>query len=191
MKAKWLSNQCLEVTTLPRNVDAIYNRMMDILCDGPIFSETETEILSTLIFKMQDTFTETEICLPKNLDLCANSNKMWEFTYIKHPDGTFHRIILKKDTANVYQFYFDDGINGEFSSEFKCFSGEPDLERIMQGDFSRLTNGNCALKFNDIFRWAWESWRLAVGTEIGKIYPTLVQYMNFGAKRSGKYFHSL
>lgn len=164
---------------------------MDTLCGDPIFSETETEILSTLLFNMQDIFTETQICLPKHLDLCTHSHKMWEFTYVKHPDGTFHRIILKKDTENIQQFYFDDAINKEFSSSFKCFSGEPDLERIMQGDFSLLTNDDCLLNFNDIFRWVWESWRLVVGTEIGKLYPTLVQYMNFGARNSGKYFSLL
>lgn len=161
---------------------------MGILCADPIFSETETEILSTLLFNMEEIFTETQICLPKNLDLCTDSNKMWEFTFIKRPDGTFHRIVLKKDTANIQQFYFDKGVDKKYSNSFKCFSGEPDLERIMQGDFSLMTNGNCVPKFNVIFQWAWESWRLAVGTEIGTIYPTIVQYMNFGAKKNGKSF---
>lgn len=162
--------------------------MMDILCQSPKFSETETEVLSTLLFNMQQIFTETQVCLPKILDLCSNLHKIWEYTYVKYPDGTFHRIILKKDSANVQQFYFDGDISNEYSESFKCFNGEPDMEAIMQGDFSKLNNGDCVLKFNEVFRWAWESWRLVVGNKIGEIYPTLVKYMNFGAKSNGNYF---
>lgn len=188
MKAKWLNDRCAEAAHIPRNVDEIYNRMMDILCQSPKFSETETEVLSTLLFNMQQIFTETQVCLPKMLDLCLNLHQIWEFTYVKYPDGRFHRITLKKDSENVQQFYSDDGIDNEFSDSFKCFDGEPDLERIMQGDFAQLNDGNCVLKFNVIFRWAWESWRLAVGSKIGEIYPTLVQYMNFGAQKNGKFY---
>lgn len=191
VKSKWINSRCAEAANLPRNVDEIYNRMMDILCQSPKFSETETEVISTLLFNMQQIFTETQVCLPKMLNLCTNENRIWEYTYVKYPDGTLHRIVLKKDSANGQQFYADDGINNQFSDSFKCFNGEPDLERIMQGDFSELDNGDCALKFNEIFRWAWESWRLAVGNKIGEIYPTLVQYMNFGAKKNGNYFSLL
>lgn len=165
--------------------------MMDILCQSPKFSEGETAVLSTLIFAMQRIFTETQVCLPKMLDLCLNLHEIWAYTYVKYPDGRFHRIMLRKDSENVHQFYADGGIDNEHSDSFKCFDGEPDLERIMQGDFSALNHGDCALKFNEIFRWAWESWRLAVGNEIGKIYPTLVQYMNYGAKRNGNFIFSL
>lgn len=187
VKSNWINSLCAEVTNLPKDVSEVYNRMMEIMCKCPKFSETETEVLSTLLFSMEEIFTETQVCLPKSIDLCSNTKQMWEYTYVKYPDGKLHRIILKKDSANFQQFDNDE-INEEFGNEFMCFNGEPDLERIMQGDFSLLSNGDCFLKFNDIFRWAWESWRLAVGNKIGDLYPTLVQYMNFGAKNSGKFF---
>lgn len=188
LKCNWINSRCSEVTNLPKNVAEDYDRMMEILCKSPKFSEFETETLSTLLFNMQEIFTETQVCLPRLLNLCTHSNQIWEFTYVKFPDGSFHRIILKKDSANFQQI-FDDGIYEDLSDSVVCFDGEPDLERIMQGDFSRLTAEDCVLNFNNIFRWAWESWRLAVGIRIGKIYPTLVQYMNLGAKNNGKYFY--
>lgn len=189
MKSKWINDRCSEAAHLPRDVDETYNRMTDTLCRSPKFSAKETEVLSTLLFEMQQIFTETQVCLPKILDLCLNLHRIWEYTYIKYPDGSFHRIILKKNSLNVQQFDSDDdGINNEFSDSFKCFNGEPDLERIMHGDFAMLNNGNCVLKYNEVFRWAWESWRLAVGNKIGEVYPTLVQYMNIGARKNGKFF---
>ncbi len=187
LKSNWLNERCLEAARVPRNIDAIYKRMLDILCQSPKFSVEETEVISTLLFNMQQIFTETQVCLPKALDLCLNLHQIWEYTYVKYPDGSFHRIILNKDSANFENVYSNDGIDNRFSDSFKCFDGEPDLERIMQGDFSTLNNnGDCVLQFNVIFRWAWESWRLAVGNKIGTIYPTLVQYMNIGAEKNGK-----
>ncbi|XP_037024274.1 angiotensin-converting enzyme-like [Bradysia coprophila] len=184
-KSEWQNNRCSDVAYLPRNVNEIYNRMMDILCQSPAFSDMETEVLSTLLFSMQRIFTETQVCLPKMLDLCSNLPKIWEYTFVKDPDGSFHRIALTKDSTNVEQAYSKVGIDKSFSGSFKCYDGEPDLERIMQGDFAILNDGDCVLDFSIIFRWVWESWRLAVGNKIGEIYPTLVQYMNFGARRSG------
>lgn len=66
-----------------------------------------------------------------------------------------------------------------------CFNGEPDLERIMKGDFSVFQRNDCALRLNEMFRWAWESWRLAVGPSIHEIYPKAVQIMNIGARNNG------
>lgn len=65
-------------------------------------------------------------------------------------------------------------------------NGEPDLERIVKGDFGRLERPDCALRFNEVFRWAWETWRLAVGNRIGDVYPIAVQIMNEGARSKGK-----
>lgn len=186
IKSKWLNDRCTEAVDIPRNVDNVLNRMMDILCQSPKFSESETEILSSLLFSMQQIFTETQVCLPTTLDLCVEMHKIWECTYVKHPDGSFHHIILKQNSMDVDHLYSNDGIDNRFSESFQCFDGEPDLERIMQGDFTKLSNGDCTLKFNEIFRWAWESWRLAVGNKIGNIYPTLVEYMNIGATNNGK-----
>lgn len=66
-----------------------------------------------------------------------------------------------------------------------CFNGEPDLDKMMKGDFRRFERPDCALKFDWIFRWAWESWRLVVGKRIGQIYPAAVKIMNSGAIGKG------
>lgn len=67
-----------------------------------------------------------------------------------------------------------------------CFDSEPELDRIMSGDFSSFHRDDCELRFNEVFRWAWESWRLAVGVEIGTLYPIAVEIMNIGARNGGK-----
>lgn len=67
-----------------------------------------------------------------------------------------------------------------------CFDSEPELDRIMSGDFSPFQRNDCLLRFNEVFRWAWESWRLAVGIEIGTLYPIAIEIMNIGARNGGK-----
>lgn len=77
------------------------------------------------------------------------------------------------------------------SGSMVCFESEPDLEQIMKGDFSILQRNDCSLRFNVMFRWAWESWRLAVGTSIQELYPKLAYIMNIGARNNGKLLHNL
>lgn len=72
------------------------------------------------------------------------------------------------------------------AGQMMCFDGESDLDRIMSGDFSLLNRSDCALRFNEIFHWAWESWRAAVGNKIGDIYPYAISLMNIGSKNNGK-----
>lgn len=67
-----------------------------------------------------------------------------------------------------------------------CIGGEEEFERIMSGDFHAFNRSDCALRFNEIFRWAWESWRAAVGTGIGTIYAKAKDVMNAGAKANGE-----
>jgi peptidyl-dipeptidase A len=64
-----------------------------------------------------------------------------------------------------------------------CFDGEPDLQRIMTGDFSLLENGpiNSVKNKEEILRWTWEAWRLAVGPTIATVYPEAVAIMNAAA----------
>lgn len=71
------------------------------------------------------------------------------------------------------------------SGEMVCLGGEEEFERIMSGDFNAFNRSDCALRFNEVFRWAWESWRLAVGPRIGTIYERAIDVMNIGAKANG------
>lgn len=72
------------------------------------------------------------------------------------------------------------------SQSMICLDGETDLNRMMRGDFSPLRRPDCAFRFNEVLRWAWESWRAAVGYRIGQIYPYAIQLMNTGAKNNGR-----
>lgn len=72
------------------------------------------------------------------------------------------------------------------SGSMICLDGDSDLNRIMSGDFSALKRSDCAFRFNEVFRWAWENWRAAVGNRIGQIYPYAIQLMNAGARNNGE-----
>lgn len=76
--------------------------------------------------------------------------------------------------------------SGICSSDVICFGGEEEFEQIMRGDFTAFNRSDCALRFNEVFRWAWESWRAAVGNEIGQIYAKTIDVMNIGARANGK-----
>lgn len=101
------------------------------------------------------------------------------------------------DDGNLSQDYFifpprnsiesTDLVNVKTSAndDFLCFNGEPELETIMTGDFSPLHRDDCMLDVNQIFRWSWESWRMAVGPPIQQLYPGAVQLMNIGAQNNG------
>lgn len=71
------------------------------------------------------------------------------------------------------------------SNDMMCLGGEEEFDRIMSGDFTAFNRSDCALRFNEIFHWAWESWRAAVGTRIGTIYNNAIDLMNIGAKSNG------
>lgn len=71
------------------------------------------------------------------------------------------------------------------SGEMICLGGEEELDRIMKGHFDAFNRSDCALRYNEIFRWAWESWHSAVGNEIGQTYGNAIALMNAGAKANG------
>lgn len=72
------------------------------------------------------------------------------------------------------------------SNEMVCLGGEEEFDRIMNGDFGAFNRSDCALRYNEIFRWAWESWRAAVGNQIGRTYRNAIDLMNIGARENGK-----
>lgn len=72
------------------------------------------------------------------------------------------------------------------STSLLCMNIEPQLEKIMSGDFSSFERNNCILPPDLILHWAWEAWRLAIGPEIKKHFPNAVYLMNLGAQNNGK-----
>lgn len=184
--------------------------MVQLLCSGPRFSSTETKQLSTLLYRMQDMFTGTQLCVPKHFDVCINFDRIWEFTYVKRPNGNVEQLDMM---TNAFQHmypstlaYFSGNLSEEYyvfgpvfestmalnevernirNGPFICFDGEPELDKMMQGDFTPLQRADCSLRFNEVFRWAWESWRTAVGIKVGEIFPQAADVMNVGARNNG------
>ncbi|XP_046403732.1 angiotensin-converting enzyme-like [Ischnura elegans] len=56
----------------------------------------------------------------------------------------------------------------------RCYRGEPDLERLVRSSRDPKT-----------LLWAWQGWREAVGPPAMRLYPTLVELQNAGARRNG------
>lgn len=67
-----------------------------------------------------------------------------------------------------------------------CLGGEEELSNMLMGNFEAFDRVDCDLRESDVFRWGWESWRSAVGNEIGQIYPHAISLMNVGAQTNGK-----
>lgn len=188
--------------------------MFQLLCRGPRFNHLQSNALTNDLYAMQTIFTETQLCIPLHFDLCKNLDRIWEFTYVKRPNehiewldmsdiwpaSTF-AMPLNYFTGHILsdEYYVHGADDNEEnylltlnqleakikSGPFICLDGEQDLEKIMNGEFSPLRRTDCSLRFNEIFRWAWEGWRLAVGTRIGSIYPKAIHVMNIGAKQNG------
>lgn len=71
------------------------------------------------------------------------------------------------------------------SGKMICLGGEEEFDRIMRGKFDAFNRSDCALRYDEIFRWSWETWHLAVGNKIGQTYGNTIAAMNAGAKANG------
>lgn len=60
----------------------ILNASARLLCAGPKFDEAQAEQLTSYLQQMQTIFTITEVCIPKQFDVCLNLDRIWDFTYI-------------------------------------------------------------------------------------------------------------
>lgn len=60
-----------------------------------------------------------------------------------------------------------------------CFSGEPDLERVMSHS-----------QREEVLKWAWLTWRQATGPSIKHLYSKMVSISNEAARKKGILFLS-
>lgn len=67
-----------------------------------------------------------------------------------------------------------------------CLGGEEELSNMLMGNFAAFNRVDCDPPLYDVFRWGWESWRSAVGSEIARIYPHAIDIMNVGAQVTGE-----
>ena len=65
--------------------------------------------------------TDTEICVPKGFNICQDSHKLWNVTFVKTEGET------------MLMNYDGEMIELKRQIDLQCFMGEPDLERLMVG----------------------------------------------------------
>jgi hypothetical protein len=73
---------------------------------------------------IQYIYTTTKICIPESMDVCHDANKLWNFTYVQGVNGLKQISFLANDEINL----LDVNVN---EMKVKCYSGEPQLEKIM------------------------------------------------------------
>lgn len=190
LKTQWLNGRCTEARQrLPDDYDPgdnrtqLLSRIATLLCRGPRFSRSQTERLTRELTAMQTAFVSDAVCLPRSVDLCRMAfDRLWELTFVRRAqDGRMWQIVRGREPVEFP--HTGDGV-----AEFRCFSGEPDMDRLMAGDQTLLFDGSrptCALDLFTVTRWAWESWRLAVGPAVWTPLRAAIGVMNEGARRNG------
>lgn len=193
LKTQWLNARCSEAgRRLPPDLAHNTNRTQQLvrigalMCRGPRFSRTETERLTFALTAMQTAFVGDAVCTLRSLNMCAGAfGRVWAQTFVRRAvDGRMWRIERGRRPAELV--HAGDGV--DVGDTFRCFRGEPDLDRLMAGDQTLLFDGErqlCQLDTFTVTRWAWESWRLAVGPAVWRPLSTAIAVMNEGSRRNG------
>lgn len=109
LKSKWITLRCSEVDNFKADIDInlidnSYRRMFFLLCRGPRFSDVESVYLSRSLYRMQTIYTGTQICIPTHLDLCRNLDHIWDFTYVRRPNGNIEWFDMNAVRMKEYVF---------------------------------------------------------------------------------------
>lgn len=190
IKSEWSAKQCQAIHRGRLAIHITSNQTLAhidaILCRGPRFSSAQTAGLTHHLTAMQTAFVGTAVCLPRELDVCSERRfdelLKWN-TFVRTLDENGVETIRPLDHLTTHYYPTANGYN--------CFSGESDLERIMTGDqtpFFRTLPQNstiCALPTFAATRWAWESWRSAVGDAVWRPFRQAIAVMNSGARQNG------
>lgn len=75
-----LFNQQYPLTFAISNLTQL-NGSARLLCAGPKFDAQQAQQFTFYLQQMQTIFTNTEICLPKQFDICLNLDRIWDVTY--------------------------------------------------------------------------------------------------------------
>lgn len=74
---------------------------------------------------IQYIYTTTKICIPDTIDICNDVAKVWNFTYVQGVDGIKQISFASKNEINFID------VKNQNELRLKCYSGEPQLEKIM------------------------------------------------------------
>lgn len=72
--------------------------------------------------QIEKVYTSTRLCIPKSLNICLEPEKLWTSTFLKL-DDEFKQLTFDPEIAIEAQHFVEN--------EFKCFTGEPELEKLM------------------------------------------------------------
>ncbi|XP_063697981.1 angiotensin-converting enzyme-like [Culicoides brevitarsis] len=180
IKSQWRNLRCDEANFISTKFHSELTRdqfrMIYLLCRGPKFTNYQASELNQIMGKIFEINTETEVCVKKDLDFCRKIHLLPKNTYMKTEKGEFYRI----GDAEV-----PEKVENANASDYICMKNEPDMEKIIKGDFSPFGELRCLLPRDMIFRWAWESVRQAIGPRIGTLFSDAIPIMNVGAKNNG------
>ncbi|KAG5675091.1 hypothetical protein PVAND_005023 [Polypedilum vanderplanki] len=181
-KQKFINRKCQQMLAINDKLDATQQRIYELTCNGLKFdNDEEQRNLLEYSSMIQYIYTTTKICIPKDMDMCINAKDLWNFTFVQFADN-LKKVVIDKNEIT----FIEVSQNGR---KLKCFSSEPQLEKIMENDFSSIssiTNINECKENRDLINyWIWETWRHAIGPNIRLLYPKLVNAMNEGARRGG------
>lgn len=115
-KSKWSNLKCTEIQELIELASqypltstisnlTILNASARLLCAGPKFDEKQAEQLTSYLQQMQTIFTTTQVCIPKQFDVCLNLDRIWEFTYVSR--GADHMEPLCLDAVKPKVLVFE------------------------------------------------------------------------------------
>uniref|UniRef100_A0AAG5D9B1 Angiotensin-converting enzyme n=1 Tax=Anopheles atroparvus TaxID=41427 RepID=A0AAG5D9B1_ANOAO len=186
-KATWLWETC-EEGAVHRQHGWPFDRAYYLLCRGSRNTPEELSDMAELFSFIQRIYTETMICIPVE---CGYQNRplaetmLWRNTFVHYPGRTMARLDLSP-VAPLAELASDQRNAIRIPEQLVCFHGEPDLERIMTGEgLDRVCSGQ--LHNEAILRWAWESWRMAVGPPMRQPYDRLLDLMNRGCARGANH----
>uniref|UniRef100_A0A182QPM5 Angiotensin-converting enzyme n=1 Tax=Anopheles farauti TaxID=69004 RepID=A0A182QPM5_9DIPT len=181
-KYGWLLETCDE-GALYRQYGWPYDRAYYLLCRGTRNTPGELSEMAQLFAYIQRIYTESEVCIPAD---CGphQARNLWSNTFVRYPGlSTGHldlSIVAPASTRTMPT---------KVPQRLRCFTGEPDLERLMVSDGLQHVCGAGGPELPDetVLRWAWESWRMAVGPPMRKPYGRLIELMNSGCLRGANH----
>ncbi|XP_040158831.1 angiotensin-converting enzyme-like [Anopheles arabiensis] len=186
-KSAWLQEACDE-GALYRQQGWPYDRAYYLLCRGPRNTPEELSEMAQLFSYIQRIYTESEVCIPAN---CGQRGRpsatvLWANTFVQYPGLSVGHLDLSFVAPESSQELISAMAPTKLPKQLECFSGEPDLERLMLSDgMHRVCSGR--LPPETVLRWAWESWRMAVGPPMRQPYGRLIELMNAGCMRGANH----
>ncbi|KAL7043076.1 hypothetical protein ACKWTF_001382 [Chironomus riparius] len=180
-RLRFINRKCKQMGAMNDELLDTQRRAYELMCSGVKFDDPleQRELLETSS-QIQYIYTNTKICIPNSLDICSNAINLWNFTYVQSGDD-LRKLSFNREGEIIFLDAKDNQI------QLKCYSGEPQLEKLMDNDYSAVTPKNtldCKRNVDVINYWIWEVWRQSIGPNIRELYPKLIKTMNNGAQKA-------